>query len=98
MSWNTYFTGTEENIAVANNQIGQNLGLPFMGTERWADPQQAYQQDFWFILMPPPQGWTREDGTHFTQEQMIENVSNVDMKESSPDWWPPLYPPKGIKI
>jgi hypothetical protein len=84
-----YFTGTEENIIIANNQIGQNLGLPFRGTLRWADPLKAYQQDFWFILMPDSDGWTREDGTHFTQEQMIDGVTNVNIEESDPNWFPP---------
>ncbi len=87
-----YFTGTEENIINANQKISQNLGLPFRGTTTWADPQKAYQQDFWFILMPPEDGWTREDGTHFTQEQMIDGVVNVNIEESQPDWWPPFPP------
>jgi hypothetical protein len=85
-----YFTGTEENIALANYQIGQNLGLPFRGTMRWADPLQAYQQNFWFILMPPAEGWTREDGTYFTQQQMIENVQNVSIEEGQSSWFPPI--------
>jgi len=93
MVWNTYFTGTEENINLANQQIDNNLGLPFGGTNTWSIPRQAYLQDFWFIPMPPPEGWKREDGTYFSQQQMIDNVSNVDIQESSPDWWPPAPPP-----
>jgi hypothetical protein len=90
MTWNTYFTGTQENIDIANNQIGKNLGLPFGGTQRWADPQQNYSDPTtYFILMPPPEGWTREDGTHFTQEQMINGVENIEIEESQPDWFPP---------
>ncbi len=89
-----YFTGTEENIINANQKISQNLGLPFRGTTTWADPQESYNQTFWFILMPPVEGWTREDGTHFSQEQMSDGVENVNIEESQPDWWPP-FPPGG---
>lgn len=87
-----YFVGTEENIIIANAQINNNCGLPFRNTERWAEPTQAYEQNFWFIPMPPAQGWTREDGTYFSQEEMILNVVNVTIEESNPSWWPPINP------
>jgi hypothetical protein len=90
MVWNRFFTGTEVNIIIANLQIDQNAGLPFGGTETWSIPQQAYLQDFWFIPMPTPEGWRREDGTYFTQEQMIDGVVNVNIQESQPNWFPPI--------
>lgn len=92
--WNMFFTGTQDNILIANQQINQNAGLPFRETLTWAIPQQAYLQDFWFIIMPPPEGWRREDGTYFTQQEMISNVINVNIEESNPSWWPP-FPPNG---
>lgn len=89
MTWTTYFTGTEVNINTAVAQIDTNCGLPFEGTNTWDIPKRAYQKNFWFILMPPPDGWRREDGTYFTQEQMINNVSNVNIEESDSSWFPP---------
>ena len=93
---NLYFTGTEVNVIAANAQISGNCGLPFGGTKTWADPQSEYIEPIkWFIKMPDPEGWTREDGTHFTQKEMISGVVNVDIEESNPDWWPPSpFPPK----
>jgi len=92
--WNTYYTGTENDITIANSQINSNCGLPFGGTSTWAISQQAYLQNFWFIPMPNPNGWTREDGTYFTQDQMISNVINVTEQESQSNWWPPSpFPP-----
>ncbi len=86
-----YFTGTEENIIAANAQISSNLDLPFRGTIKWAQPQSSYSDpNFWFIEMPSEAGWTREDGTHFTQEQMIANVIDVEIQEENPNWWPPV--------
>lgn len=90
MTWHTYFTGTQENIEIANNQISENAGLPFGGTDHWADLEQNYSDPTtYFIKMPEPDGWIREDGMHFTQEQMINGVENVTIEESQPDWFPP---------
>jgi len=88
-AWNMYYTGIQEDVEIANNQIGSNCGLPFGGTNAWAVPTLAYEQDFWFIPMPSPSGWTREDGTHFTQSEMINGVTNVEEEEGQPNWWPP---------
>lgn len=83
------YTGTEDQIIIAINQINTNCGLPFRGTQTWDIPKKAYSYDFWFIYMPPTGGWIREDGTYFTQQQMIDGVVNVSIQESQPDWWPP---------
>lgn len=87
------YVGTQENITITLDQINQNLNLPFGNTISWDIPKKAYQQDFWFIFSPPQEGWTREDGTHFMQEQMISGVINVEIQESQPDWFS-TYPPK----
>src|SRR4051812_25974660 len=94
MSWNTYFTGSEQDILAANHQIDLNCGFPDPQTETWAIPQQAYEQDFWFILMPPPEGYTNNYGT-WTQDQMIQEVTNVEEQQSQSNWWPPYPPRKG---
>lgn len=90
MLWHTFFTGTEADVNIANSKIDQNLGLPFWGTKTWSIPTQAYQQSFWFIPMPSPDGWVREDGTYFMQQEMISGVINVTPQESSPNWFPPF--------
>lgn len=87
------YTGTEENVTAAVNQININCGLPFGSTQTWDEPKQAYLQSFWFIWMPNVDGWIREDGTHFTQDQMIENVINVNIEDSQSDWFPPISSP-----
>ena len=93
-NWNMYYTGTLEEVSIANSQISTNCGLPFGETTTWAIPVQAYEQDFWFIPMPSPTGWTREDGTHFTQSEMIIGVISVEEEEGQSNWWPPSpFPP-----
>lgn len=91
---NLYLTGTESNVTLAEAQVSENLGLPFSGTMRWAIPMQAYQQDFWFISMPPYEGWYREDGTYFSYQQMMNAVTNVEIETSQPNWFPPFVPPR----
>lgn len=91
MTWNTFYTGSEEDVSAAVEQINSNCGFPDGYCETWGNPRQAYQQDFWFVLMPPPEGYV-EPSRSFSQEEMIENVVNVDQEQSSPDWWP-LVPP-----
>lgn len=88
------YTGTQDNITDALKQINANCGLPFRVTITWDNVKKAYSYDFYFIIMPWADGWTREDGTHFTQQQMINNVSNITIQESQGDWWPPP-PPQG---
>ena len=90
-TWNSFFTGSQENIIAANHQIDLNCGFPDPQTQTWAVPEQAYEQDFWFILMPPPTGYTNNYGT-WTQEQMIDGVQNVSIEESQSNWWPPIPP------
>lgn len=88
-----YYTGTQGNIDIANAQISDNLGLPFRNTETWAFPRSSYSDPtFYFFIMPDATGWTREDGTYFTQEQMINGVVNVTPEEPNPNWWPPFPP------
>jgi hypothetical protein len=91
IGWKTYFTGTYEQIVEANYTINQNCGFPDPQTETWDIPTQAYEQDFWFILMPPPDGYKNEY-CDMTQEQMIDGVQDVSIEESQPDWWPPFPP------
>lgn len=93
MSWNTCYTGTVEEVSNANEQINTNCGFPDTDTETWAIPQQAYQQDFWFIPMPPPEGYKNSVGS-WTQSEMISNVVNVTEQEAQSNWWPPSpFPP-----
>ena len=86
------YTGTEEQVSVAVEQINSNCGFPDGYTETWDTPRQAYEQDFWFIIMPPAEGY-KEPTRSFTQEQMIAGVTNVQEQESQPDWWPPIDAP-----
>lgn len=88
MSWDTFYTGSEEEIQVANAQIDSNCGFPDGVTQTWAVSQKAYEQDFWFILMPPPGGYMNAVGA-WSQAQMIDGVTDVAEQESQPDWWPP---------
>lgn len=92
--WDIYFTGTEEAVVTANAQINSNCGFPDSCTEGWATPQQAYEQDFWFILMPPPDGYTTKCGS-WTQEEMISDVTGVEEQQAESNWWPPNpFPPE----
>lgn len=80
--------GTELQVNIANSQIGSNCEMPSGGTQIWAIPAQAYEQNFWFIKMPPSIGWKG-----FTQEQMMANVIDVTQEDSQSNWWPPFVPP-----
>lgn len=85
-----YFTGTEKEIIEAAAKINGNCGLPFGSTIDWSTPTASYSDpNFWFILMPWKDGWTREDGTYFTQEKMIEGVMNIAIEERQNAWFPP---------
>jgi len=90
-----FFTGIEVDIIAANAQISSNAGLPYEHTEEWAVPKASYSDpNLFFIIMPNEDGWTREDGTYFTQAQMIDGVVNVEIQESQSNWFPPPpYPP-----
>lgn len=85
--------GSQAEIVSANTQISSNLGLPFRETTAWAVPENNYTDNTqWFFMMPPAEGWTREDGTFFTQDQMMNGVVNVTQAESQPNWFPPNPP------
>ncbi len=84
-------TGTQGQVIGANAQIDTNCGFPNANTYTWAIPQQAYNQDFWFISMPPLEGFKDGIGS-WTQDQMMANVVNVSQEESQSNWWPPLPP------
>lgn len=86
--WNWYYTGTESDIIAANAQINSNCGFPDSQTQTWDIPTKAYNQDFWFISMPGPDGYKNNSGS-WTQVQMINGVSNVAQEQSNSSWWPP---------
>lgn len=88
-SWNWFYTGSEAAIQAANTQINANCGFPNACTQTWAIPQQAYEQDFWFILVPPPQGYMTNCGS-WSQAQMIAGVTGVVEQQSQSNWWPPI--------
>lgn len=88
---NLYYTGTQENVQKALNQINKNCNFPTAGVKTWDTPMEAYQQNFWFIKMPPPQGYKNEI-VSYTQEQMILGVVEVTEHEFSKSWLPPTPP------
>lgn len=90
MSWNWFYIGTQADVVAANAQINSNCGFPNSYAQTWAFPQQAYQQSFWFIMMPPPEGYTEPNGNIITQAQMVAGVVNVTEQQSQSNWWPPL--------
>jgi hypothetical protein len=92
--WNWFYTGSLEDVTAANSQIDDNCGFPNGDTQTWSVPQQAYEQDFWFILQPPPEGYKDKIG-YWTQEQMISGVENVELQQSNSSWWPNPFPPGG---
>lgn len=81
-------TGTQSDVIAANSEIDLNCGFPNKNTFTWADPQQAYQQTFWFIAMPPPEGYKDGIGS-WTQDQMMKDVVNVNQQKFDPSWNPP---------
>jgi hypothetical protein len=92
--WNVYFTGSESAVNAANAQINANCGFPDACTQGWAVPMQAYEQDFWFILMPPPDGYMTKCGS-WTQDEMIAGVTGVVEQQGQSNWWPPgPFPPE----
>lgn len=93
-SWNTFYTGTLDQVNAAIEQINANCGFPDACSYTWAVPRQAYEQDFYFIQMPPPEGYMSGCGS-WTQEQMIAGVVNVEPRQSNSSWWPPYVPPAG---
>jgi hypothetical protein len=88
MSTNLFFTGSEGAIIAANDQINTNCGFPDGVTSTWAIPMQAWEQDFWFIQMPPASGYNNGINS-WTQAQMIDGIEDVNIEESQPNWWPP---------
>lgn len=80
----------QADVAAANAQIESNSGIPTPDgkTLYWDVPKQAYQQNFWFIIAPPVQGWNG-----YTQSQMMDKVGNVGLEMSEPNWWPQIIPP-----
>jgi hypothetical protein len=89
-SWNTFYTGTLDNINAAIAQINSNCGFPDGYTETWATPKQNYTTpSVYFFIMPPPEGYMTPMGS-WTQAQMIAGVVNVTEEQSQPDWWPPF--------
>lgn len=88
-AWNTFYVGTEVEITAAIVQINSNCGFPDGYCQSWGVPTQAYEQDFWFVMMPSPNGYM-EPTRSFTQEQMIIGVENVTQEESQRNWWPPI--------
>ncbi len=75
--------GTETEVIAANAQIESNCGIPCEGTDNWDIPTQAFEQDFWFITMPPLEGWN-----NYLQEQMMQGVVDVLQMEFEPNWRP----------
>ena len=96
MSWNTYYVGAQTAVVVALGVINNNCGFPKGGTDTWGNAVAAYPpNDFWYILMPPPGGYTFPDGTNIPQNVMISGVSGVSQAQSNSSWWPPPNPPSG---
>lgn len=93
MVWKTFYTGTQQDIINATAQIDLNCNFPDGYTQTWAIPKKAYEQDFWFIPMPSPEGY-KNIMHSFTQEEMIFDVVNVSEQESQRNWWPPFPPSK----
>lgn len=96
--WNTYYTGSLDNINAAIAQINSNCGFPDEYTETWAVPTQNYTTPtVYFFLKPPPKGYMEPNGNSWTQEEMIFGVINVIEAESQPDWWPPNPVPPEVE-
>lgn len=80
----------QADIIAANAQIEINSGIPTPDgkTTKWSTPKKAYQQDFWFIKMPPPEGWNG-----ISQKEMMQNVVDVVQIAFNSNWYPPIVPP-----
>lgn len=78
--------GTQEQVTLANSQIGTNCGFPNgHGTDMWDQPEAANGQTFYFIMAPDPSGWS--DGVQsFTYDQMMNNVVNVTLQDYDQSW------------
>jgi hypothetical protein len=84
-----FYTGTQDNVIAANNQININCGFPDGITTTWAIPQASYSDPtLWFIAMPPSNGY-RNGIVTLTQAQMIAGVSSVTETPYDPSWFPP---------
>jgi hypothetical protein len=82
--------GSQTDVIAANAQIEANCGIPCPGTSSWDIPRQGYEQDFWFITMPPASGWNE-----FSQDQMMHDVVDVSEAMSQSSWFPPIPIPPG---
>ncbi len=84
-----YLTSANQaNIIAAQAQISLNCGFPNnLGTEQWANVQKAINQDMWFIIKPPIEGYNLGE---FTQIQMMSNVdlTNIIEQEYDATWFP----------
>lgn len=85
----------EQDVIDANLQIMSNSGIPTENgkTTNWCDVKQAYEQSFYYIIKPPIDGWTPDDGENVSQETMMQGVTNVTEELFNTDWNPPLSPP-----
>ena len=81
----------QADVIEADLQIQQNAGIPTPDgkTTNWDIPKKAFNHNFWFIVMPPENGWNG-----ISQEQMMQNVVNVTQEMCDASWFPPSpFPP-----
>lgn len=86
------YVGDELSILNAIETINKNCGFPNdEGTDTWGVPIKAHEQDFWFVLKPPAQGY-RTRNHYFSQNEMIDGIVNLNTEEWQRSWISPIEP------
>lgn len=92
MTTYAYTSNNEIDVIEANHQIELNSGIPTPDgkTTAWSIPTLTLAPyNFWFIYMPPAEGWNG-----YSQKEMIQDVTNVDIQEFNVAWIRPPEPPQ----
>lgn len=87
MSAIIYYVGTQQEITDALDRINSNCSFPNEDCQTWDIPTQAYLQNFWFFKKPPVSGYRQKD-RFFSQQTMIEGVTNVTEQPFQDSWMP----------
>ena len=87
-----YTSSDEKAVLTALAQINSNCGWPNATVSSWDIVRQAYEQQLYYISMPPENGYTYQNGVNIPQSVMINNVTGVTIGPSNSSWWPPFPP------
>jgi hypothetical protein len=80
-------SNVKENVDNAQEKICRNLGLPNeYGTKIWGEVKKVPDDERWFIMAPPMDGWGNDTTRIFTYDQIMQGIVDVDILQLNADW------------